>query len=87
MRHIGYEQRTGSGYTTTTQCEVELDGPTAIPGWTGRYRVKGIAYYSHYDSVGTTSNNRRRGVEVILEAKSPRSIKVLEVNTDWTPSR
>ncbi|MEJ6731332.1 MAG: hypothetical protein QNK90_04515 [Opitutaceae bacterium] len=87
LRHIGYGQRTGSGYTTTTQCEVELDGPTAIPGWTGRYRVKGIAYYSYYDSVGTTFNNRRRGVEVILEAKSPRSIKVLEVNTDWTPSR
>lgn len=87
LRHIGYGQRTGSGYTTTTQSEVELGGPTAIPGWSGRYRVKGIAYYSYYDSVGTTFNNRRRGVEVILEAKSPRSIKVLEVNTDWTPSR
>lgn len=87
LRHIGYGQRMGSGYTTTTQSEVDLDGPVAIPGWPGRYRVEGIAYYSYYDSVGTTFNNRRRGVEVILEAKSPRSVKVLEVNTDWTPNR
>jgi hypothetical protein len=87
LRHFRYGPRTGSGYTTTTQSEVELDGPTPIPGWPGRYRVEGIAYYSYYDSVGTTYNNRRRGVEVIVEAKSPSRVKVLEVNTDWTPNR
>lgn len=86
-RHFRYGQRTGSGYTTTTESEVELDGPTPIPGWPGRYRVEGTAYYSYYDSVGSTFNNRRRGVEVIVEAKSPSRIKVLEVNTDWTPNR
>ena len=64
LRHFRCGPRTGSGYTTTTQSEVELDGPEAIPGWPGRYRV-----------------------EVIVEAKSPSRVKVLEVNIDWTPSR
>ncbi|MBT5901033.1 MAG: hypothetical protein HOH58_02875 [Opitutaceae bacterium] len=87
LRHFRYGQRTGSGYTTTTQSEVELGGPQPIPGWPGRYRVEGTAYYSYYESVGTTFNNRRRGVEVIVEAQSPSRVKVLEVNTDWTPNR
>ncbi|GAB5560189.1 MAG: hypothetical protein SynsKO_18360 [Synoicihabitans sp.] len=86
-RHFRYGQRSGSGYTATTSSEVDLDSPVAIPGWPGRYRVKGVAYYSYYDSVGTTFHNRRRGVEVIVEAQSPSRVKVLEVNTDWTPSR
>ncbi len=60
-RHFRYGQRSGSGYTATTSSEVDLDSPVAIPGCPGCYRVKGIAYDSYYDSVGTTFHNRRRG--------------------------
>ena len=70
-----------------TNGEVELDAPETVPGWPNRYRVKGTVYFSFYDSVGETFQNRTRGVEVILEAPRPRSVKVIEVNTDWTPGR
>ncbi len=85
LRHFRYSSRNGSGYSTMTNGEVELDEPAAIPGWPDRYRVEGIAYFSIYDSVGESFQNRRRGVEIIVEAKSPRNVKVLDVTTDWTP--
>lgn len=87
LRHFRYGSRNGSGYSTMTNGDVDLDMPEAVPGWSNRYRVKGTVYFSLYDSVGETFSNRRRGVEVIVEAKSSRSIKVLEVKTDWTPNR
>lgn len=87
LRHFRYNERTGSGYATMTNGEVDLDPPSQIKGWTHRYRVEGTVYFSFYDSVGETFQNRRRGVEVIVEAPTPRNVKVLEVNTDWTPRR
>jgi hypothetical protein len=87
LRHFRFNQRTGSGYTTMTNGEVDLDRPSPVRGWPHRYRVEGIVYFSFYDSVGETFQNRRRGVEVIVEAPSPRDVEVLEVNTDWTPQR
>lgn len=87
LRHFRYNQSTGSGYATMTNGEADLDQPTPVRGWPHRYRVEGIVYFSFYDSVGETFQNRRRGIEVIVEAPSPRDVKVLEVNTEWTPSR
>lgn len=87
LRHFRYNERTGSGYATMTNGEVDLDRPAPIKGWTHRYRVEGTVYFSFYDSVGETFQNRRRGVEVIVEAPTPRDVKVLEVNTDWSPQR
>lgn len=87
LRHFRFNERTGSGYATMTNGEVDLDPPSQIKGWTHRYRVEGTVYFSFYDSVGETFQNRRRGVEVIVEAPTPRNVKVLEVNTDWTPKR
>lgn len=86
LRHFRYGTRSGSGYTTMTNGEVDLDPPSPIPGWTHRYRVEGTVYFSTYDSVGSSFQNRRRGVEVIVEATSPHRVKVLEVTTDWSPS-
>ncbi len=87
LRHFRYNQRLGSGYATMTNGDAELDQPTPVRGWPHRYRVEGIVYLSFYDSVGETFQNRRRGVEVIVEAPTPRDVKVLEVNTNWNPSR
>lgn len=87
LRHFRYDSRNGSGYTTMTNGDVELGRPTPVKGWTHRYRVEGTVYFSFYDSVGETFQNRRRGIEVIIEAPSPRHVEVLEVNTDWTPKR
>jgi hypothetical protein len=87
LRHFRYGSRNGSGYSTMTNGDVDLDPPTTVSGWPHRYRVKGTVYFSFYDSVGETFQNRRRGVEVIVEAPSPRKVKVLEVKTDWSPSR
>lgn len=87
LRHFRYNRRTGSGYTTMTNGEVDLGRPTPIPGWSNRYRVEGTVYFSFYDSVGETFQNRQRGVEVIVEAPNPNDVTVLEVNTDWTPRR
>jgi len=70
-----------------TNGEVDLGRPTPIPGWSNRYRVEGTVYFSFYDSVGETFQNRQRGVEVIVEAPNPNDVTVLEVNTDWTPRR
>lgn len=87
LRHFRYAPRMGSGYATMTTGDVDLDQPTAVRGWPHRYRVEGTVYLSFYDSVGSTFQNRRRGVEVIVEAPNPREVRVLEVNTDWTPNR
>jgi len=86
LRHFRYGSRNGSGYSTMTNGDVDLDPPVGIKGWPHRYRVEGTVYFSLYDSVGETFSNRVRGVEVIVEAKSPRHVKVIEVNTDWTPN-
>lgn len=83
INHFRYNTHNGSGYSTLTGAHVELEAPEAVPGWTNRYRVRGDAGYGFYDSVGGTFNRRRRGVEVLLEARTARDIRVLEVTTIW----
>lgn len=83
LRHLRYKLKTGSGYTTVTDTDLDLNPPEAISGWTHRYRVQGDGYYSYYESVGGAFHRRSRGIEIVLEASSPQRVKVLEVNTSW----
>ncbi len=83
LRHLRYKIRTGSGYTTVTDADVELDPPEPVAGWTHRYRVRGDGFYSYYESVGGAFHRRSRGIEIILEAPSPSRVKVLDLTTTW----
>ena len=83
LNHLRYKIKTGSGYTTVTDADLDLNPPESVAGWPNRYRVTGDGYYSYYESVGGAFHRRARGVEVLLEATSPTRIKVLEINTTW----
>ncbi len=83
LNHLRYKIKTGSGYTTVTDADLELNPPEPVAGWSQRYRVRGDGYYSYYESVGGAFHRRSRGVEVLLEASTPGRIKVLEVTTSW----
>jgi len=81
--HFRYDTHNGSGYSVLTDAGIDLEDIEAVPGWTNQYRVRGRAGYAFYDSVGGTFNTRRRNVEVLVEAKSPDRIRVLDVKTVW----
>ena len=83
LNHLRYKIKTGSGYTTVTDADLDLNPPEPVAGWSNRFRVRGDGYYSYYESVGGAFHRRTRGVEVLLEATSPTRIKVLEINTTW----
>ncbi|WP_221031359.1 hypothetical protein [Actomonas aquatica] len=86
LRHLRYKLKLGSGYTTVTDVDLDLRAPEPVRGWSQRYRVEGDSFYSYYESVGGAFHRRSRGIEILLEAKSPTDIKVLEINTRWGSS-
>lgn len=44
-------RKNGSGQTLVFNLQIDLEEPREVPGWTGRYEVKGEAAYSYYESI------------------------------------
>ncbi len=83
QRFFSYEYRLGASNAIVTQRSIELTQTEQVPGWTGRYRSKGKAYLSFYNSAGGSFQRTAVNFEVETEERPGQGVSV--VRLDVTP--
>jgi len=73
-----YEFQAGSGSVHVTAMNFETDDPEPVPGWTGRYSVRGRVLLEFFDSRGNSFNRSTDRFEILTEQKPGASIKVID---------
>lgn len=77
-RYFEFELQPGSGASAVTRLDIELEQPEPVSGWSQRYRTKGKAYLSFYDSRGGSFQSKTAEFEVLTEQKLGEAVKVLD---------
>lgn len=73
------QRRTGSGSTLVFEVFTEYGEPRQIPGWEGRYEVKGEVSFQYYDSVWGGSFSRSSGTFTAEVRVNGYNVEVLEL--------
>lgn len=73
------KRNTGSGATLVFEVDVDYEEPRQIPGWAGRYEVKGQVMFQYYDSVWGGSFSRGTGTFTAEVKVEGTRVEVLEL--------
>lgn len=67
-RYFNDGRKNGSGQTLVFAMDIDTEPPRQVPGWTGRYEVKGRASYNYYESIrGGAFNSDSRSFTCYVE--------------------
>jgi len=73
------QRQTGSGRTLVYDLDYELEDPTPVPGWSGRYEVKGKCLFQYYDSVwGGSFSNGTGTFTAQVEVSATGAVKLVD---------
>lgn len=74
------KRHNGSGSTLVFEVEAEYGEPREVPGWSGRYEVKGEVFFQYYDSIWGGSFSRGTGTFTAQVRAEGGRIEVLELD-------
>lgn len=78
-RYFKYEDAPYSNIGAVTSADLYLEDPEPVPGWTGRYRVRGTAYRQYINNQASGFGRGTREFEMLIQTYDRKKPKVVDI--------
>ncbi|HVT73522.1 MAG TPA: hypothetical protein VHD61_10315 [Lacunisphaera sp.] len=78
-RYFKYEDAPFSNIGAVTGADLYLEDPEPVPGWTGRYRVRGTAYRQYLNNQASGYGRDTREFEMLIQTYDRKKPKVVDL--------
>ncbi len=76
--YFRYEHQVGSNSILVSDLFLEMGLPVSVPGWDGRCRTEGKAFFGFYDSRGRSFQRGTSNFEVTTEISGEQGMRIVE---------
>ncbi|HVZ66353.1 MAG TPA: hypothetical protein VG936_17455 [Lacunisphaera sp.] len=78
-RYFKYEDAPYSNIGAVTSADLYLEDPEPVPGWTGRYRIRGTAYRQYINNQASGYGRGTREFEMLIQTYEQKKPKVVDI--------
>lgn len=77
--YFKYQSDPYSNIGAVVGSDLSLENPEPVPGWTGRYRVEGIAYRQYLNNQASGFGRGSREFEILVQTHADRKPELIEI--------
>lgn len=77
--YFKYQDDPNSNIGAVIDSDVFLEHPEPVPGWTGRYRVEGVAYRQYVNNQASGFGRGRKEFEMLIQTSDAKKPELLEI--------
>lgn len=77
--HFKYQDDPYSNIGAVVGSDISLENPEPVPGWTGRYRVEGVAYRQYINNQASGFGRARKEFEMLIQTRETKKPEIVEI--------
>ena len=77
--YFKYQDDPHSNIGAVVGSDIFLENPEPVPGWTGRYRIEGVAYRQYINNQASGFGRGRREFEILIQTSEREKPEIVEI--------
>ena len=77
--YFKYQDAPNSNIGAVVSSDIFLENPEPVPGWTGRYRVEGVAYRQYINNQASGFGRSGQQFEILIQTREGKQPEIVEI--------